>query len=78
VARLRSSPARRLLPAGHFGCATAARHAPDEYFLIEPSDPKLFGFDAAGAPFVDLHGFRLSRQGLLADKRQVGYRLSIT
>lgn len=42
------------LPAGHFGlCHGARAHAPDEYFLIEPSDRKLFGFDAAVRSFVD-------------------------
>jgi len=28
-------------------------HAPDEYFLIEPSDPKLHGFDAMVRSYVD-------------------------
>src|SRR4029079_11978453 len=42
------------LPAGHFGlCHGSRAHAPDEYFLIEPSDSKLFGFDAAVRSFVD-------------------------
>ena len=42
------------LPAGHFGLGHGQRqHAPDEYYLIEPSDPKLFGFDAAVRSYVD-------------------------
>ncbi|HMG24382.1 MAG TPA: M20/M25/M40 family metallo-hydrolase [Kofleriaceae bacterium] len=42
------------LAAGHFGlCHGARAHAPDEYFLIEPSDSKLYGFDAAVRSFVD-------------------------
>jgi len=42
------------LPAGHFGLGHGLRaHAPDEYYLIESGDPKLFGFDAAVRSFVD-------------------------
>jgi acetylornithine deacetylase/succinyl-diaminopimelate desuccinylase-like protein len=42
------------LPAGHFGLGHGLRaHAPDEYYLIESSDPKIFGFDAAVKSFVD-------------------------
>lgn len=42
------------LAAGHFGLGHGARaHAPDEYYLIESSDPKLFGFDVAVRSFVD-------------------------
>ena len=42
------------LPAGHFGlCHGSRAHAPDEYFVIEPSDSKLFGLDAAVRSFVD-------------------------
>jgi acetylornithine deacetylase/succinyl-diaminopimelate desuccinylase-like protein len=42
------------LPAGHFGLGHGTRaHAPDEYYLIESSDPKLYGFDAAVRSFVD-------------------------
>jgi acetylornithine deacetylase/succinyl-diaminopimelate desuccinylase-like protein len=42
------------LPAGHFGLGHGTgAHAPDEYFLIEPSDPKLRGFDAMVRSFVD-------------------------
>ncbi|HEX3474958.1 MAG TPA: M20/M25/M40 family metallo-hydrolase [Kofleriaceae bacterium] len=41
-------------PAGHFGlCHGSRAHAPDEYYLIEPSDPKLHGIDAAVRGFVD-------------------------
>jgi acetylornithine deacetylase/succinyl-diaminopimelate desuccinylase-like protein len=42
------------LPAGHFGlCHGSRAHAPDEYYLIEPSDPRLHGLDAAVRGFVD-------------------------
>lgn len=42
------------LPAGHFGlCHGSRQHAPDEYYLIEPSDPKLHGLDDAVRAFVD-------------------------
>ena len=41
-------------PAGHFGlCHGSRAHAPDEYYLIEPTDPKLHGIDAAVRGFVD-------------------------
>ena len=42
------------LPAGHFGVGHGARaHAPDEYYLIESSDPKLLSYDAAVHSFID-------------------------
>ncbi len=42
------------LPAGHFGLGHGQRaHAPDEYYLIESTDPKLFGLDIAVRSFVD-------------------------
>ena len=42
------------LPAGHFGLGHGARaHAPDEYFLIEPGNPQVSGYDAAVKSFVD-------------------------
>jgi acetylornithine deacetylase/succinyl-diaminopimelate desuccinylase-like protein len=42
------------LPAGHFGLGHGSgAHAPDEYYLIESSDPKIHGFDAAVRSFVD-------------------------
>jgi acetylornithine deacetylase/succinyl-diaminopimelate desuccinylase-like protein len=42
------------LPAGHFGLGHGARaHAPDEYYLIESSNPKLSGYDAAVKSYVD-------------------------
>ena len=42
------------LPAGHFGLGHGSgAHAPDEYYLIESSDPKLYGFDTAVRSFVD-------------------------
>jgi acetylornithine deacetylase/succinyl-diaminopimelate desuccinylase-like protein len=41
-------------PAGHFGlCHGSRAHAPDEYYLIEPTDPRLHGLDAAVRGFVD-------------------------
>jgi len=42
------------LPAGHFGLGHGqGAHAPDEYFLIESSDPKLSGLDGAVRSYVD-------------------------
>jgi acetylornithine deacetylase/succinyl-diaminopimelate desuccinylase-like protein len=42
------------MPAGHFGLGHGQRaHAPDEYYLIESSDPKLYGLDAAVRSFAD-------------------------
>ncbi len=42
------------LPAGHFGlCHGSRAHAPDEYYVIEPSDPRLHGIDTAVRGFVD-------------------------
>jgi acetylornithine deacetylase/succinyl-diaminopimelate desuccinylase-like protein len=42
------------LPAGHFGLGHGQRaHAPDEYYLIESTDPKIFGLDVAVRSFVD-------------------------
>jgi acetylornithine deacetylase/succinyl-diaminopimelate desuccinylase-like protein len=42
------------LPAGHFGLGHGSgAHAPDEYYLIESTDPKIHGFDAAVRSFVD-------------------------
>lgn len=41
------------LPAGHFGLGHGARaHAPDEYYLIESTNPKLQGMDGAVYSFV--------------------------
>jgi acetylornithine deacetylase/succinyl-diaminopimelate desuccinylase-like protein len=42
------------LPAGHFGLGHGQRaHAPDEYYLIESTDPKIFGLDIAVRSFAD-------------------------
>jgi len=42
------------LPAGHFGLGHGSgAHAPDEYYLIESSNPKVQGFDAAVKSYVD-------------------------
>jgi len=42
------------LPAGHFGLGHGSgAHAPDEYFIIESSNPKVAGWDAAVGSFVD-------------------------
>ena len=42
------------LPAAHFGLGHGGgAHAPDEYYLIEPSNPKVAGFDGAARSFVD-------------------------
>ncbi len=42
------------LPAGHFGLGFGTgAHAPDEYYLIESSNPKIQGLDGAVASFVE-------------------------
>jgi acetylornithine deacetylase/succinyl-diaminopimelate desuccinylase-like protein len=42
------------LPAGHFGLGHGSgAHAPDEYFVVESSNPKVTGWDGAVASFVD-------------------------
>jgi acetylornithine deacetylase/succinyl-diaminopimelate desuccinylase-like protein len=42
------------LPAGHFGLGHGSgAHAPDEYFVIESSNPKVMGWDGAVRSYVD-------------------------
>jgi len=42
------------LPSGHFGLGHGGgAHAPDEYFVIEPSNPKVAGWDGAVMSYVD-------------------------
>jgi acetylornithine deacetylase/succinyl-diaminopimelate desuccinylase-like protein len=42
------------LPAGHFGMGHGGgAHAPDEYYVIESSNPKVQGFDGAVRSYVD-------------------------
>jgi acetylornithine deacetylase/succinyl-diaminopimelate desuccinylase-like protein len=42
------------LPAGHFGLGHGSgAHAPDEYFVIDSSNPKVAGWDGAVASFAD-------------------------
>jgi acetylornithine deacetylase/succinyl-diaminopimelate desuccinylase-like protein len=42
------------LPAGHFGLGHGGgAHAPDEYFVIESSNPKVAGFAGATASYVE-------------------------
>jgi len=42
------------LPAGQFGFgASGGAHAPDEYFVVEPSNPKVLSYDGAVAGFAD-------------------------
>src|SRR6185436_11973774 len=42
------------LPAGHFGLGHGSgAHAPDEYYVIESSNPKVQGFDGAAMSFVE-------------------------
>ncbi|PYQ46724.1 MAG: twin-arginine translocation pathway signal protein, partial [Acidobacteria bacterium] len=42
------------LPAGHFGLGHGSgAHAPDEYYVIESSNPKVAGWDVAVRSFVD-------------------------
>jgi acetylornithine deacetylase/succinyl-diaminopimelate desuccinylase-like protein len=41
-------------PAGHFGLGHGSgAHAPDEYFVIESSNPKIQGIDGATMSFVE-------------------------
>jgi len=41
------------LPAGHYGLGHGSgAHAPDEYYVIESSNPKVAGFDAAVGSYV--------------------------
>ena len=42
------------LPAGHFGLGTGGgAHAPDEFLVIESSNPKVAGFDEMVMGYVD-------------------------
>src|SRR5205814_10189793 len=42
------------LPAGHFGLGHGSgAHAPDEYYVIESTNPKMQGYDGAVMSFVD-------------------------
>jgi len=42
------------LPSGHFGLGHGSgAHAPDEYYVIESTRPKVLGFDGAVRSFVD-------------------------
>ncbi len=42
------------LPSGHFGLGHGSgAHAPDEYFVIEPSNPKVAGWDDAVLSYVE-------------------------
>ena len=42
------------LPAGHFGMGHGSgAHAPNEYYVIESSNPKVAGIDGASASFVE-------------------------
>jgi acetylornithine deacetylase/succinyl-diaminopimelate desuccinylase-like protein len=42
------------LPAGHFGLGHGdGAHAPDEFFLIESTNPKLAGYDEAVKSYVE-------------------------
>ena len=42
------------LPAGHFGLGHGSgAHAPDEYYVIESTNPKVQGIDGATKSFVE-------------------------
>lgn len=42
------------MSAGHFGLGHGSgAHAPDEYFVIEASNPKVMGWDGAVRSYVD-------------------------
>ena len=50
------------LPAGHFGLGHGSgAHAPDEYYVIESSNPKVQGIDGAVRSFVE-YLFELAAQ----------------
>ena len=41
-------------PAGHFGLGHGSgAHAPDEYFVVESSNPKIEGMDGATMSYVE-------------------------
>jgi acetylornithine deacetylase/succinyl-diaminopimelate desuccinylase-like protein len=43
------------VPAGHFGMGHGnGAHAPDEYYVIEATNPKVVGFDGATLSYVEL------------------------
>ena len=43
------------LPAGQFGMGHGGgAHAPDEYWVVEPANPKVAGMDGAARSFVEL------------------------
>jgi hypothetical protein len=42
------------LASGHFGLGHGSgAHAPDEYYVIESTNPKIQGFDGAAMSFVE-------------------------
>ena len=42
------------IPAGHFGLGSGSgAHAPDEYYVIESTNPKVMGMDGAAMGYVD-------------------------
>ena len=42
------------LPAAHFGLGHGGgAHAPDEYFVVESSNPKVMGWDGAVLSYID-------------------------
>ena len=55
VPGLSSSPAPPLnLASGHWGLGHGSgAHAPDEYYVIESTNPKIQGFDGAAMSFVE-------------------------
>ena len=64
------------LAAGHFGLRRGLRtHAPDEYYLIESSDPRLHSFDAAVRSHVD-HLFELAKRA--GARREIVFRSPCT
>lgn len=57
------------LPSGHFGLGHGGgAHAPDEFFLIESTNPKVQGFDGAVMSYVD-YLYELGRQDAPAAAR---------
>ncbi len=51
------------LPAGHFGLGHGSgAHAPNEYYVIESTNPKIHGFDGATRSYVE-YLFELAKTG---------------
>jgi hypothetical protein len=51
------------LPAGQFGAGFGTgQHAPDEYFIIESSNPKIAGLDEAAFGYIE-YMYQIAKMG---------------